>query len=230
MHYEEFARRVEHNTSILKTALDNNVNLINIADKLYTWTTEPGELSFSVLMRNLHDIIPAAVLGALSNTSPNGADAYTVDETGVINVIEIKTAEIRSSKIWKGSKGGLNLGISDKKNSRRALTSAMQAKYKLHTHDNLLSKNMKTVLFIVDSDNVYSPNSYIDAWEMKGEHVIEYLTRTNCRDRNIKLCSFMKIGHQTKTTVNLLGFENFKKMLEDTVPSKKDWLENNGYS
>lgn len=230
MDYHEFSMRTAHNTAWLKHALENDINLVTISDKLYTWDSEPGELSFSVLMRNLYDIIPSVYLGALASVTANGADAYQVDEENNIIAIEQKTSEIRSSKVWKYPGGyGLYTGVGVTRTQQISLSTAMSARYMCHTYDNLLSKNMKTVLFINDSDNIVSKNSYIDAWEMSGSDVVEYLTRSGCKKRDIKFASFMKKGRRATTVVPLIGFEKLKEHLQHTAPERDVWLKNNGY-
>lgn len=230
MNYSEFSMRVAHNTAVLKHALENRINLVTISDKLYTWDTEPCELSFSVLMRNLHDIIPSLFLGSLASVNSNGVDAYEVDEENNIICIELKTSEIRSNKVWKlAGRYGLYTGIGTSRTQRLALSSTMSARYSFRTFDNLLAKNMKTVLFINDSDNIVSQNSYIDAWELSGDVVVEYLTRSGCKERDIKFASFMKNGKRANTVVPLIGFEKFKEHLQNVVLERDMWLKKNGY-
>jgi hypothetical protein len=221
---KEFNKRVKHNEKILKHALKNKICLSDILSKLYTWQSEPGELHFSVLLRNSYDIIPSAYLGALANINNNGIDAFIMHEEDDIEGVEIKTSEINSSKIWKGKKGGLYVGIGHTENQRSTLASRLEASYSLHTYENLESKNMRTVIFISDTNNT---NTYIDAWEMDGGTVVDYLKRTDSITRTIKLGSFMKCGKRADTKVKLEGFEKFKARMLKTVPTMENWLADN---
>jgi hypothetical protein len=225
MEYAEFIKRIDHNTETLKKALDNGDNLLTIADKLYTWEHCPGELHFSVLMRNLHDIIPCAFLGALANTKTNGVDGYIVKENGTVEYLEVKTSEIASSRVWKGARGGLNIGTGTKKTQQQALTSALSAKYKCLSYTNLKSKNLRTILFIADTDNIMGDNKYIDAWEMHGKTVLKYLRLSDNVSRSIKFGSFQLQGFKTKTVVPLVGFDKFKSKLEKTASTRDVWLD-----
>ena len=221
---QEFDEKVEHNLEILVNALANNVCLSSILSKLYTWQTAPGETHFSVLLRNSYDIIPSAFLGSLANMNNNGVDAYVMHSDSDIENLEIKTSEINSSKIWQGAKGGLYVGIGTDYNQRSTVTSRLEASYSLRTYENLKSKNMRTILFISDTNNT---NTYVDAWEMSGSKIIDYLELSKCVSRTIKLGSFMKCGKQTDTLVKLEGYENFKNRMQKTVPLMEDWMRDN---
>lgn len=223
MNKAEFDQRVKHNTKVLKKALKNNQSLITTLDKIYTWTSKPGELHFNVLLRNGYDMIPSLFLGALANINANGIDCYRVLNNNDIEHLEIKTSEINSLSIWKGPKGGLFVGKGYKETQRSAITSKLQASYAFHTKENIDTKNMRTVLFICDTNN---SNTFIDAWEMSGNDVLNYLKLSDNRYRSIKFSSFMKVGKQTKTVVKLEGFDKFKKRIEKVVPSKEEWLSN----
>ena len=48
MNYEEFTKRVEHNSRVLKTAIENGTNLVAISSEFYTFQSKPGELHFSI--------------------------------------------------------------------------------------------------------------------------------------------------------------------------------------
>jgi hypothetical protein len=88
---------------------------------------------------------------------------------------------------------------------------------------------MRTVLMVVDTDEMLVKNSYIDAWELSGDAVVEYLSRSNVKQRTIKLGSFMMQGRQSETVVPLMGFEKFRDKLERQAPFRDTWLIENGY-
>ena len=226
MKHAEFVNRVNHNTNVLKNALNNDINLVSIANELYTFQSEPNKLHFSILMRNLHDIIPSIFLGALANLDNNGIDAFIIEKDESVTPIEMKTCEIASSRVWKGNRGGLNVGIGDKKSQRQALRSKISAGYQCHTEQNLLSKNMRTVLFVTDTDNLITSNSFIDAWELDGSTIIDYLQLSNNKKRDIKLGSFMLNGFRAKTTVPLVGFYALEEKLQEIAPLRDEWLAN----
>ena len=227
--YTWFKKRVDHNTRVLKKALKNGTNLTAAAVDMYTWDTEPGELHFSKLTRNLHDIIPCAFLGALANTDSNGEDGVVVQECGTTYGIEVKTSEIDATNVWKGVRGGLYVGKGQGTTQRRALTSALNAAYTCHTKANTESKNMKTYLLIADTSDSLAQNSFIDAWEMDGDSIVKYLKLSEKKSRTIKLGSFMLNGQPAKTTVPLIGFDKFKEYLEESSPDRDVWLKENGY-
>jgi len=229
MDYQEFKRRVDYNTNVLQNALTDNIPLTMIASEVYTWNNAPGETNFSILMRNMHDIIPSVFLGALASLDNNGIDAYIVQPDNTLEELEIKTSEVASKRVWRGARGGLYTGIGQGKTQKAALTSGLQASYTLHTWENLQSKNMRTVLMVVDTDEMLVKNSYIDAWELTGDAVVEYLGRSNVKQRTIKLGSFMMQGRQSETVVPLMGFEKFRDQLERHAPFRDTWLIENGY-
>lgn len=212
--YTTFKTRVEYNTQVLLDALEQDLPLCAILHKVYTWEYEPGEAHFSILMRNAHDIIPSLFLGVLANCDNNGIDAFEIQEDESVIEIEIKTSEVRSNKIWSGPQGGLYTGIQNTKTRRAALTSGLAASYTCHTEANKLSKNMRTVFMMTDTNG---PNTYIDAYELEGEAVLKYLNLSDCKSRGIKLGSFMKEGRRCKTAVELEGFENFRDRIGRTA-------------
>ena len=220
----EFDRRVAHNTSVLLEALNNDVPLTAILHRVYTWKYAPGELHFNILLRNGFDIIPSLFLGVLANCDANGIDAHEVLNNGEIVDIEIKTSEVRTSRLWAGAQGGLYSGLQNTKTRRVALTSGLAAAYQCYSSENKLSKNMRTVFMITDTDEL---NTYIDAYEMEGDTVMKYLFLSNCKNRSIKLGSFMKEGHQSSTVVPLEGFDNWKRRIRNKVPTllKDDFFE-----
>jgi len=227
MTFKEFKKRVKHNTKILKSALKNDVCLTSIARDLYTWTSKPGELHFCVLGRNLTDIIPSLYIGSLANISTNGVDNYIVHPDGIVENIEVKQSEIASTTVWQGPQGGLAMSITAHKTSRINLKSRISGSYTFRTPENLLSKNMRTILCIADTDNLITKNTYVDLWELNGNIVVEYLQRSKNQKRDIKLSTFIKHGSQTKTTVPLVGFEKFEEKLQEVAPSKQQWLKDN---
>jgi len=224
MQHNEFIKRIKHNTDVLNHALDNKLNLVSVAHKLYTYQSEPETLHFSVLMRNLHDIIPSAYLGALANLDNNGIDAFIVDNKDNLTHLELKTCEIASAKVWKGKRGGLYTGIGARKSQRSSLRSSISASYTCHTKSNLLTKNMRTVLFISDTDNTLTDNTFLDAWELDGDAVIDYLQLSDCKKRDIKLGSFIKRGFRAKTVSPLLGFTVLEDFLKENASSMEEWL------
>ena len=113
--YKEFRKRVNHNTTVLKAALACKENLVNILPRLYTMTSMPGELNSRTLIRNAHDMLPAAYYGALANLCNNGADAFVIKPDGQQIKIEFKTSEVDSRKVWQGVRAGLYTGKANNK-------------------------------------------------------------------------------------------------------------------
>lgn len=217
MSYREFKRRVNHNTKILKEALSKDEPLIGILSKLYTYTTKPDELHSSVIIRNAHDMLPAAYLGLLVNVHNNGVDAYEVTKSNEIVFYELKTSEIRSSLVWKGPRGGLNIGDHSDKNKTSAVTSYLSASYSFSTEQIINSKRMKTILLVCDTDG---PDGYFDAWELDGDTVVDYYINGRTGQVDIKFGSFMKNGRRSKTVVPLLGIEKWKEQVGARAPTR----------
>lgn len=217
MSRREFARRVNHNTRILKAALATKESLINILPKLYTYTTEPGKLHSSVIIRNAHDMLPAAYLGLLVNVHNNGVDAYEVDKNGVLIFYELKTSEVPSDLIWKGAQGGLYLGNSAKKSQTVGLTSHLHASYQFTTEAIINSKRMRTILMVCDTNG---EDGYFDAWELDGDIVVDHYIKGRTGNITIKLGSFMKNGHRATTVVPLRGFEDWREEVAAKAPRK----------
>lgn len=216
MNYNEFQRRVDYNTQVLKDTIAANEPIINILPKIYTYDTEPGELNSSVLLRKGHDMLPATYLGLLANTARNGADAFKVLGNNHKVMYELKTSEINSDLVWLGNRGGMYLGTPGR-TTKICLTSALSAAYSLDTEDIIDSKNLNTVLLISDSKK----DGYITAYELDGETIISYINRTANRKRDIKLCTFMKHGWNAKTVIPLMGFTAWKKSIIDKAPFKR---------
>lgn len=214
MSYRTFRRRVAHNTSVLKTAIANGDALITILPKLYTWTSKPGELHSSVLVRNAHDMLPAAYLGLLVNIDANGIDAYSVKYDGTVVYYELKTSEIRSSKIWQGPQGGLYIGVPGNKNKYSGVTSAMGARYGDLTENVLESKRMKTILLVCDTDG---SDGYFDAFELAPDTIMDKING-RVGSVHIKLGSFINSGVRAKTVVNVEGFENWRNRIRNSAP------------
>jgi hypothetical protein len=206
MTYREFRKRVNHNTAVLRKALETGQSLITILPDLYTMTSKPGELHSSTLMRNSHDMLPAAYYGALANLDNNGADAYVISPKGDETKIEFKTSEIDSRKIWQGPRGGLYIGKQNTPSDRTGVTSVLCASYALHTDSIKQAKKIKTVLMICD---IAGTDGYFDAWEMDGDTVLNNYLHNKGHKADIKLGSFMKHGRRARTLVALRGVESW---------------------
>jgi len=217
MTYREFRKRVNHNTAVLRHALETGKPLITILPDLYTMTSKPGELHSSTLMRNSHDMLPAAYYGALANLNTNGADAYTISPKGDETKIEFKTSEIDSRKVWQGPLGGLYVGKENTASDRTAVTSVLCASYALHTDSIKQAKKIKTVLMVSDTAGA---DGYFDAWEMDGDTVLDKYLHNKGYKADIKLGSFMKHGRRARTVVALRGVESWMVDVRKTAPVK----------
>ena len=220
MNYQEYQKRVEHNTKLFTECFANNDSIFCLLDKIYTWEYAPGEMHFSKIMRNAHDIIPSLYLGLLASTENNGADAYEVNEQDEISPVEIKTGEIATNKVWRGTKGGLYVGLENTATKRAAVTSRVTATYTLHSYDNRESKNMRTILMVADTDG---PNQYIDALELPGDKVLNYLNLSDNKSRTIKVSFFLNEGWQADTVVPLKGWHNYMDGLRFHFLPFEDW-------
>lgn len=217
MKYGAFRRRIRHNTAVLKKALDQREKLITILPNLYTMTTGPGELHSSVMIRNAHDILPSAFIGALASINANGTDAYQITPNDEEIQIELKTSEIDSRKVWKGVRGGLYTGKCNSKASKVAVTSHLNASYQFDSEAIKNEKRVKTVLIVCDTASEI--DTYFDAWEIDGNILVdEYLH--NKTTAAIKLGSFMLHGKRAKTVVDLEGIDTWKKRVGANAPIK----------
>ena len=216
MNHQTFCKRVNHNTKILKRAIAENRPIVSILGDLYTWTSKPGELHSSVIMRNAHDLIPSAYLGLLANVDNNGIDAFEVDSTNNIINYELKTAEIRSRTVWKGARGALYIGSLKTPKDKASVASFLTAKYVFSKNTNRTTKYMKTVLMVCDTDG---QDGYFDAYEMSGTPLINFLNKKTNRIL-IKLSAFMNQGKKAKTTVPLEGYHSWKNRISQTAPLK----------
>lgn len=217
MSYSTFRRRVRHNTAVLRDALASGRSLITIIPELYTWTTAPGELHSSILIRNAHDMLPSAYLGLLPNIQSNGIDAFRVTADGQLIQYELKTAEICGDKVWKGPRGGLYLGDNRSKTTKIGVTSSLNASYNLRTIGNAATKRMRTVLMISDTSGA---DGYFDAWELDGDTIMDEYIGDRIGQLDIKLSSFMLHGRRASTVVPLRGFEDWKAEIAVRAPLK----------
>jgi hypothetical protein len=225
--YKEFRKRVNHNNKVLQQALASGQSLITILPDLYTMTSKPGELHSSTLMRNAHDMLPAAYYGALANLDNNGADAYVKHHNGEEIKIEFKTSEIDSRKVWQGPRGGLYIGKQNKSSDRTAVTSVLCASYAMHTDSIKQAKKIKTVLMICD---VAGADGYFDAWEMDGDIVLNKYLHDKGYKADIKLGSFMKHGRRARTVVPLLGIEKWTANVRPNAPVMMPVNEDNKHA
>lgn len=213
--YEMFRHRVDYNTEVLKEALRTKTSLIKILPELYTWTNEPNTLHSSVIMRNAHDMLPAAYLGLLVNINANGIDGFEMLPTGECIHNELKTSEIDGSRVWQGPRGGLNIGGHMKKSEKVCVTSALNGSY--HIIKNGASKNMNTILCVCDTSG---PDGYFDAWEIDGDTVMHYF-RSRTGKIDIKLGSFMKMGRRSKTVVPMVGYDAWAEKMRKAAPVRR---------
>lgn len=228
MDYNEFTRRVNHNTRVLTDALANKTPLTNILSNLATYTSLPGQLHSSVIMRNAHDILPSAYLGLLANLDSNGTDAFKVCKNKRIIPYELKTSEINSDLIWKTVRGTLYIGKANIEHQNACVKSKLNASYNLKSLANTHSKRMKTILLVSDVNSAMT-DGYFAAYQLLPDVVMEkYLLkqRNNSKSGNItiKLGSFMMNGQVAKTVVPLLGFndweENVRKKARILAPGE----------
>lgn len=217
MDYPEFQRRVLYNTKVLVNGIIAGTNLLELASRVYTWHYAPGELHFSVLQRKSHDIIPSLFLGLLAQVDVTGVDANEMLPDGSIVDVEIKTSEINSREIWAGPgrwstdpNPGLYTGIQNIQGRRTAITSRLCGAYHCNSDSCKSSKNMRTVLMIADTAG---ENSYVDGFELDGDTVMDYLNRSDCASRTIKLASFLKAGKPCKTVWPLETFPIWKSRI-----------------
>lgn len=216
MNYRTFRACVNHNTKVLKLAIAEGRPIVSILGDLYTWTSKPGELHSSVIMRNAHDLIPAAYLGLLANVNNTGTDAFEVDKNNTIIHCELKTSEIRSRTIWKGSRDALYIGSLSTPKDKASVASFLSAKYAFSKNTNRTTKYMKTILMVCDTDG---PDGYFDAYEMSGSPLIKFLNKKSNRIL-IKFSAFMNQGTKAKTTVPLEGYHNWRNRIAQTAPLK----------
>jgi hypothetical protein len=209
MNHSEFSRRVSHNTKVLKETIKAKKPVIDILSKIYTFDTEPGELNSAILLRKGHDMLPATYLGLLANTKRVGADAFKFQRNNCKVSYELKTSEVNSKLIWKGVRGGLYLGLPGNTQRSATLTSSLSAQYTLDTQNIIASKNINTVLMISDSNK----DGYVAAYALDGETVVEYINRTSCKNREVKLCTFQAYGKEIETVIPLIGFDAWKQSI-----------------
>lgn len=211
-----FAEKVNHNTAMLHSAIQSGRTIVSILSELHTLSNRPGELHSSVLMRNAHDIIPAAYLGLLASVNTNGVDAYHIGADGTVTEYELKTAEVRGHQIWKGPRGGLRVGEFGRTSKSCGVTSYLNAKYDIT--NNLHSKNLKTALLVCDTDG---PDGYFDAWELDGSIVMRRLNeRTG--SLSIKLGTFMRYGRQANTVVPVRGYDDWAREIRRNADTAWD--------
>lgn len=219
MNYVTFQNKVAHNTIVLKEALNSNKSRMSVLSQLHTWDTGPGELHDNIIMSKAFDILPAAYLGLLANTKQNGFDAFAVLPNNNIINYELKTACRKGSEAWKTKEGTLYFGARTTKNDKVSIRSAFNASYSLQTFKNIQTKRVKTILMVSDLDD--NSINYFDAYELDGNTIISYLTRTNCKNRTIKFGTFYNNGHRSETVVELEGFQNWENKIRENAPIKK---------
>lgn len=226
--YRLFRELVEENTELLKNALRKDIPLTDILSKIKTldWVETGRRLHSNVIMRKSFDILPSSYMGLLSYTASNGTDAIKVNPDGSITEYELKTAEVNSSRLWQSIKGTVYVGKANNKDYRASVKAQFDAKYHLYSKEQLLAKNMKTVLFCADPTG---KDGYFDAWELQGDAVIERLTtdqqgrklRGDISKRTLMLNTFMNQGSQAKTVVPLLGYDNWIANVRKKAPVLK---------
>ena len=215
MDYNTFASLVDHNTAMLKQTLaKQDASLLELPPRMYAWNQARGG-HFQVLGGKVFDFIPSAFLGLLPSTEKTGTDAYKVLPDGTVVPFELKTTMVAGDMVWQTKSGSLKIG-KPVKNGYAELASRLSAAYSVTDPSKIHRKNMQTILLISD---VSEGDTYIDAWQMDGNKVVEYINgRTKC---DIKLSSFMLHGSRAETVVPLEGYDSWKARLSVLAPVHK---------
>ena len=240
--YKTFTKLVNHNTKILKKAIKNKVPLTDILSQLKTSASLNSNevLHSSIIMRKSFDILPAAYLGLLPLTTPNGADALKVLPNGKVIEYEIKTTEVNSkNQLWtdfasgKLYRGRVNTAKKGELGSRKTvLGSVLRATYHIHSAELIETKNRQTILLCAD---VGSEDGYFDAWELPGKYITEFLgARIDGEERRsikreISMLAFMQNGTRAQTVVPLKGYEAWEEEVSQVVPQLETGEEMPGY-
>jgi hypothetical protein len=205
----EFNRRVAHNRNVFAHMLSNRTCRLH---DLYTYDSEPGDLSLSHQASKAYDLLAAAASDCLVIMNKNGADGIYQNQAEV----ELKWKDIDRLKVFQSNTGTLyfakDIYCASGKTTRAALRSAISAKYELHTQSNLISKNRMTIL--VTFDSVY--NQLVDIWCLDGEKIVQMLSRSDKSRRDVKLSTFVNYGWSLPHSKKI-GLENWENHLRTTA-------------
>ena len=232
--FNSYTSRILFNQSVLVDCIKENKKMLDYIDKVYTYDSVPGEHTSTLLGFQSHDIMPSIHLNALAVTKPSGVDAYRfhkINDKFFKEPIELKSGTIRTKNAFLGKYGAIYIGNPEgDRNARTSLLSNCNASYTCHTLENVESKNMATILFLLD----YETDLYIDAWEMDGDDIVNYLKGDPAKKRNIKrtikMCSFMLTGEKADTFIPFVGIDEWKKDLYEHLytgterVAYKNWL------
>ena len=224
--YKTFTKLTRFNTALLKQAIKNGTPLTDILSSLKTLSsvTKKEPLHNSIIMRKAFDLLPAAYLGLLAYTKPNGPDAIRVMPDGEIIDYELKTSEINSKSLWQSAGGTVYRGAVNNKDYRASLKANFGATYKLYTSGMVNSKNMRTVLMCAD---VAGKDGYFDAWELSGDQIVDRLQTDmwgNSKDpttqakTKISLNTFHNFGTPAETVIRLKGYDKWLSEILGNLP------------
>jgi hypothetical protein len=224
--YDAFQERVEYNTAELVAEVGKKTpDFLDLMKRIYYANAEIGEVSSSADRSKYYtNAIPALFIGALPVFSPTGVDAITVNPDDTVEDIELKTTVINGRvQLCLGQSGQLMVKTG-KRNSN--ITAYMKASYSFCSDSNIVSKKMRTVLMLQDTSD---GDNYIDAYEMSGDSVINYLmsaTKNNIGYNQIKhvkmpLSAFMLGGKRADTAVKLEGFHSWSARQRLALRSKR---------
>lgn len=191
----EYKFRVKHNRHILNQAQKEGQRLNWVLDKIYTWTTSPGDGTHMIeLFRNIDDIYPSLLLGHLAIMDCNGADGIRLEEDGTYTEVEYKHSLVNVPLISVGPKGGLRYQSPNGLGKATGITSFISARYVIE--NNLESKARDTYFLL--SDKHRTEWELIDVRMLPARNIIPLLETQNTKSRTISLAQFLNNGSQVE--------------------------------
>jgi len=221
----QILKRIEHNTNLVLTARRNHQSVFCILP--YIKVVDFDEpLHGNKIIRNINDIIPAILLGLLPAVSRHGYDAVGV-ENGEIVEYELKISSFNTRQVWAGNQGALYMGQENIPARRSRLTSYLCGSFNISSDACLQSKNRKTVLLIANES--LSPDEFfVDAYELSGDVIMQYLNKSDKTSRNVKLVTFLNHGQPKSGIVPFIGWHKHESEIGRIVECFDDWIYHKG--
>lgn len=212
---EEYIKRVNENT--LEWNKQRKEKSFDIT-KFHGFDARAGDLNHVVLLKKVHDIYGAIVLGFLPFLSEQcGADAVKLSDNSYEHV-ELKTcyASVSPKTAFKTKSNTIyytkDVEIWDEyvdKSKTQLIESTFSAAFSIK--NNLHTKHRETYIIAIDGNN----GDIIDVFYLPGSIVVDYLKSS----KDIKLGTFMKKGIQFRSeTFNAIGWKNW---ISDMLPKLK---------
>ena len=222
---KQITDRIDYNTRLVLNAINSGQSVFCILPFVKVVDYD-NLLHGNKIIRNINDIIPAIMLGLLPAVARHGYDAVGVEDGEIIEY-ELKISSFNTQQVWSGSRGALYIGLENTPARRVRLASYLCGSFNINSDACRESKNRRTIL-LVANESLPPEEVFVDAYELSGSVVMEYLNKSLNSTRTIKLGTFLNYGNPRTGIVPFIGWHRHYRDLEQIVESYEDWKYHQG--